>query len=701
MSRQSNNILRLTLAAVGALALLTVASVSTPSLDIAADTRQLLDRNNIPLTATYQARWNTQDMLPLHDAPAFLTQAFIVSEDKRFYEHAGIDWRARGSALWQNASSRDTVRGASTITEQVVRMAHPRKRNLWSKWVETFEAYLLETKYSKPQILEFYLNQLPYAANRRGIVQAARYYFDRDLATLTKKEMLALAVLARAPSGYDLYRKPERIEGPLARLAGKMGMADDIAGQKITLSRPALPADARHFAQFVRAHDFTAGKNLRTTLDTALQGKAQRILDDRVRALAGKSLHNAALLVADHTTGEIVAWAVAGGEDTPAREINAVTVPRQPGSALKPFLYASALDKDWTAATILDDSPVAEAVGTGLHKFKNYSNVHYGRITLREALANSLNIPAVLTVQHVGAAHYLSMLRKLGFDTLDRGAEIYDDGLALGVGEVSLFELVQGYAALANKGVFRPLSFIYGEAGQGEGRRVFSPETASLIGNILSDPHARRHEFGAGSVLNLPVQTAVKTGTSTDYRDAWVIGYNDRYVAGIWMGNLDHRPTDGVTGATGPALALRAIFSELNKNRDTKRLWLSPKLVRRDVCIEDAHDASRCYMRPEYFAGEVAEKKETTQRFELVKPTDGLQMAIDPRVPQELQKFEFALRGLRAGQSVEWILNGENIGVTKDRFLWPLAYGKYKLEARVMEGGRIVKVLPPATYVVK
>lgn len=685
--------------AAAALAVLTVFCVRTPSLDIAADARQLLDRNSVPLTTTYLARWNTQDLRALHGIPPFLARAFVVSEDKRFYEHAGVDWRARASALWQNAASGETVRGASTITEQVVRMAHPRPRNVWSKWVETFEAYLLETRYSKPQILEFYLNQLPYAANRRGVVQAARYYFDRDLATLTQKEMLALAVLARAPTGYDLYRNAGRMEAPLARLAEKMGVAGAVAGQKLELSRPQLPADARHFARFVRARDFTAGKSLRTTLDAALQGKLQRILDDRVRSLAGKNLHNAALLVADHTTGDILAWVVAGDDGT--RDIDAVTVPRQPGSALKPFLYAAALDRDWTAATMIDDSPVAEAVGTGLHRFKNYSNVHYGRITLREALANSLNIPAVLTVQHVGAGNYLGILRRLGFDSLDRGAEIYDDGLALGVGEVTLFELVQGYAALANRGVFRPLSFVYGEAGQGARARVFTPETASLIGNILSDPHARRHEFGGGSVLNLPVQTAVKTGTSTDYRDAWAVGYNDRYVAGIWMGNLDHRATDGVTGATGPALALRAVFNELNKNRETKRLWLSPKLVRRDVCIEDAHDASRCYMRPEYFAGGVPEKARAAQKFELVKPTDGLQMALDPRIPQELQKFEFSLRGLREGQRVEWVLNGESLGTSADKFLWPLARGKYTLEARVREGEKTVKVLPAARYVVK
>lgn len=678
-----------------------------------AQTVQITDRNGKPLTITYQNRWNTYDTQPLYAVPDLFQKAFVISEDRRFFEHGGVDWRARGSALLQNWQSGQVVRGASSITEQVVRMINPRPRTLWSKWIEGLEAMWLERNFAKADILEFYLNQLPYASNRRGIVQAARYYFDRDLSTLTGRETLALVVLARAPSSYDLYKDTTKISAAIDRLADKLVAYDvlsaadaaQIKAQELSLSPPVLPADARHFADHVRAHVQAGGNAIRSTLDAVLQAKVQGIIDARVCALAGKNLHNAAVLVADHTTGDIMAWVVAGAqnESTPAREINAVTVPRQPGSALKPILYATALDRGWTAATVLDDAPLSEAVGTGLHNFKNYSNVHYGKVTVRDALANSLNIPALLTINYVGPQNYLHQLHRLGFASLDRGADIYDEGLALGNGEVTLLELVQGYAALAHRGAYRPLRVAM-EAEPATTVQVFTPETASLIGNILSDSWARRLEFGNNSVLNLPVQTAVKTGTSTDYRDAWAVGYNHRYVVGVWMGNLDHSPTDGVTGATGPALALRSVFNEFNKNVGAQPLWLSPLLVQKDICIDDPRRANSCYMRTEYFRPDtdVVEQAQTTQqRFEVVKPTNGMQAALDPRIPADYQKLPFVLKGLQAGQSAQWLLNGETIATSHDTYLWKMARGSYKLTARVVEGERVVYTAPEVRYVVK
>ncbi|MFH1157423.1 MAG: transglycosylase domain-containing protein [Pseudomonadota bacterium] len=708
------------IAAVSGIALATCVAVvpvrsSLRALQSDAQTLQIIDRAGKPLTITYQNRWNVYDNLPLYAIPDLLQRAFIVSEDKRFFDHGGVDWQARGVALLQNWKSLRTVRGASTITEQVVRMINPRSRTLWSKWVEGIEAALLERVYSKAEIFEFYLNQIPYAANRRGVVQAAHYYFDRDLPTLTPKEMLALVVLARAPSGYDLYKGGDKITAATNRLAGNLLKysalsADDVAqikAQTFTLAQPSLPVNAGHFAGYIRDHMQAGGNSIHSTLDSGLQSRVQAIIDDRVRFLSRKNLHNAAVLVADHTTGEILAWVAAGAGDpgVPANQIDAVTVPRQPGSALKPLLYAAALDSGWTPATLIDDAALSGAIGAGLHNFKNYSNIYYGRITLREALANSLNIPALLTINHVGTEKYLNMLHRLGFESLDRGAEIYDEGLALGNGEVTLLELVQGYAALANRGTFRALRFVTEGGDNGAEEQVYSPEAASLIGNILSDGWARRLEFGNNSVLNLPVQTAVKTGTSTDYRDAWAVGFNHRYVVGIWMGNLDHTPTDGVTGSTGPALALRSIFNELGKGDTPQPLWLSPKLVQKDICIDDPHDAGRCYMRSEYFRpgtepGTQSVMKEK-QRFEIIKPTDGLQMAMDPRIPQNHQKLLFTMSGLKPEQTVEWVLNGESITASNDKYLWQMTRGKYRLQAHVKEGDKLIYVVPEISYVVK
>lgn len=673
------------------------------------------DRYGQPLAVTYQTDWNTTDSVLLHDIPPLLRAAFVVSEDKRFYDHAGVDWRARGSALLQNIRAGGTVRGASTLTEQVVRLLHPRPRTLWSKWVEGFDALRLEQQTTKAKLLEFYLNQVPYAAHRRGVVQAARYYFNRDLGTLTPKEMLALAVLVRAPSGYDLYKDPHKIDAAIDRLAAKLQAQGDlsaqdraaIVGQVFALEKPQLPVDASHFISFLRRQSDTG---MQSTLDAVLQAQVQRIVDDRVAALAGKNLHNAAAVVADIETGDVLAWVVAGAgrDDTPAGKIDAVTVARQPGSALKPFLYAAALDKGWTAATLIEDAPFAEAIGTGLHRFHNYSRVFYGYITLREALGNSLNIPALKTIRYVGVQDYLHKLHQLGFESLARGADIYDEGLALGNGEVTLLELVTGYAALANGGVYRALRFDMTGDADISTRRVYSDAAASLIGNILSDPHARALEFGNNSVLNMPQQTAAKTGTSTDYRDAWAVGYNDQYVVGIWMGNLDQKPTDGVTGGTGPALALRSIFAELNKNRVPRALRISPALSMRDICVPDAHDLSRCYNRSEWFmpghipANDIATVAKP-KGFEIVKPTEGLQMAIDPRMPMDHQKITFTLSGLQAGQRVEWVLNGESLGapMAKPEYLWPLHRGRHTLAVKVYEGDAEIYRSADIQYLVK
>ncbi len=677
---------------VAALAVATYTSVRPISLTLpAAAAVQVLDRHGTPLTATYHESWNVSAQVDLHQVPAFMQQAFLQSEDKKFYQHGGVDWRARGSALWQNIRYGETVRGASTITEQVVRMVHPRRRHIWSKYIEGFEAASLERQYSKADILEFYLNQIPYASHRRGIAQAAHYYFGRDLSTLTEREMLALTVLARAPSAYDLYRHPDKTEKAINRLAEKVSSGDQyqrILNQKIKPQLPQALIDARHFSRYVRTlPEMNSHDRVITTLDAGVQAMVQGILDQRVKSLSGRKVRNGAALVIDHTTGEVLAWVVAGAgqDDVDGHDIDAVTVPRQPGSSLKPFLYARALDKGWNAATFLDDSPLSEAVGTGLHRFRNYSRGYYGPVSVREALGNSLNIPALLTIRHVGVADYMTILQQLGFYSLDRAADVYDEGLALGNGEVTLLELAQAYAVLAHNGAKRPLRFTMNSAMPVYEIPIYTDETASVIGNILSDPWARRLEFGSGGSLNLPVQTAVKTGTSTDYRDAWVAGYNDRYVVAIWMGNLDRTAMDGVTGSIGPAMTLRGIFAKLNEGRDTKRLHLSPHLVRRDVCIRPGAD---CAKRSEWLRADdvVADQAAAKRPLEMVRPTDGLQLAYDPRVPADHQKFRFEIDGLDDGDAIAWFLNGALLGQSSaPTFLWPVQRGKHKLQARIIK----------------
>ncbi|ALG68413.1 transglycosylase domain-containing protein [Beggiatoa leptomitoformis] len=700
------------------------------SLSLAnADVRkvQLLDKNGVPLVITYQNDWNLNDIVPLHKIPQILQQIFILSEDKRFYEHHGADWQARWHATAQNLKLGRVVRGASTMTEQVVRMLHPRPRTFWSRWVEGFEAANLEKQFSKTDILEFYLNQIPYASQRRGVVQAARHYFDRDLDTLNLKEMMALSVLVRSPSRLDLRRGTREIEKPLTVLAQRLleqGIISKIEYQTalatpLELHQPPLPIQAPHFVQ----HIYTSQPvdklqnrgRLYTTIDASIQTSIQTLLDQRLSDLKKQRVSNGAVLVVDNQTANVLAWVNSGisSPNVPISFIDTVITPRQPGSTLKPLLYAMALAKGWTAATLIDDSPLAESVGAGLHNYRNYSRSHYGLLRLRDALGNSLNIPAIRTVQFVGANNFLKQLHELGMQSLTANTDFYGDGLALGNGAVTLFELVQAYTTLANNGIYRPLQVLRNNDSVSQ-RTVFTPEVTHLIGNILSDSDARRLEFGRGALLRFPVQTAVKTGTSTDYRDAWAIGFNHRYTVGVWFGNLTEEPMSEVSGSTGPALALRAIFAELNRYTDTQALPLSPRLVKMDICRETGLQADgHCPSRTEWFVAGTEPATEPPQwvnapinNIRLQQPNDGLQLALDPRIPDDKEAFAFTLASpLPEGTQIDWLVNGEVVGtsaVTTPRYLWQVQRGTFVAQARLWtnEGDNPLET-PAVTFYVK
>lgn len=706
-------ILLVTAAIAGSLLWKTLADLRPLPESLALDTArlrkvQIVDRNYVPLTVTYQNRWNVHDYMPLHAIPDFLRQAFVASEDQRFFEHGGVDWLARLHALWQNIKALRAVRGASTISEQVVRMWHPRPRTLWSRWLEGIEAGRLEGSFSKSEILEFYLNQVPYADRRRGVVQASHYFFDRDPDTLSTEEMLALVVMVRAPARLDVRRNSDSLARPIAELADRLlkdGIIDAehramISTDALELKTADLPVQASHFVhhlfQIITPGDFHDAVRLRTTLDSGLQLTVQTILDNRLKDIKQRGAGNGAVLIIDHQRNEVLAWVNSGSclADVPESWIDAVTTPRQPGSTLKPLLYALALEKGWTAATLVDDQPLAAAVGRGLHSYHNYSRTHYGPLRVREALGNSLNIPAVRAIQFVGVDTFLDCLHELEIRSLQQHPDFYGDGLALGNGEITLLELVRAYTVLAGQGTYRPLKYLMDDPPRQGARRIFSTETASLIGSILSDPEARRLEFGSGSLLRFPVQTAVKTGTSSDYRDAWAVGYNSQFTVGVWIGNLNQQATDGITGASGPALILRSVFAELNRHRETRPLYLSPRLVKIDVCRDSGLPADgSCSAVSEWFVpGTEPQSRSVCPREALPVylqfPTPGLQLAMDPRIADDQEAFVFRLANLNTKGKVAWYIDDKLTATTPDgEYLWPLQRGPHSVKARIAFDG--------------
>jgi penicillin-binding protein 1C len=702
-----------------------------PGAGAEAARSQILDREGRALTFTYQNAWNVHDRVQLHEVPPLLRSAFLRAEDQRFFEHAGVDWRARGHAVWQSLLAGRFVRGASTLTEQTVRMLHPRPRTLWSRWVEGFDAARLEARFSKAEILAFYLNQVPFARQRRGVAQAARDYFDRDLETLAPAEMLALAVLVRSPQRLDLARGSDEIRAPLAQLAqrmldaGELGLADWRALKHAPLE-PGLPAElpsVAHFARLVRGMGGGTGTRVHTTLDAGLQTRIQRLLDRRVQSLRTSGVSDAAALVVDHESGEVLAWVNAGGfGSSKGGQIDAVLVPRQPGSTLKPLLYGLALEKGWTAATLVEDSPLADAVGHGLHAYRNYSRTHYGPLRVRLALANSLNVPAIRTIRYVGRGAFLERLRETGITSLEAHSDHYGDGLALGNGEVSLFELVQSYAVLARGGSHVPLRLLREARSPTQARRVYSPEVSSLVADILSDPLARELEFGRGGVLDFPLQTAVKTGTSNDYRDAWALAFSHRYTVGIWMGNLDREPMDGITGSRGPGIALRGIFADLHRHDEGRGLVLDRRLARHEICrVSGRAPGAHCpvtqeWFRPVHAPGErcalhdgdaklvARAEPEELPSLHLVSPTPGLHLAVDPRIPDGLESFAFRLAPGAPHAAVDWLVDGEVVGTTPPgtrHFLWPLARGPHTARARARPRADLAIETEAVSFLVK
>ena len=669
---------------------------------------QVLARDGTAMSYTIADAWNTTDVAPLTAIPDLLQTALIVAEDQHFYQDHGVDWSARLAALLLDLREGAPIRGASSITEQVVRMIHPRPRNPWSRWVEGFEAARLDARLSKAQILGFYLNQVPYAARRRGVVQAARLYFNRGLDTLSPGEQIALAVLVRSPNGMDLRRNAPRARWAVEQLADRLlqrgaitaMQRDQIRNDPWTLARSPPVLEASHFVSHALSVSRTdpIRAQVHTTLEPYVQVTAQRILDRALTGLARRHVHDGALLVIDHENNEILAWTVgrAGSraEDSsdPAVGYDAVLTPRQPGSTMKPLLYALALERGWTAATLIEDTELSEAVGGGQHTFHNYSHRHYGPLRLREALGNSLNIPAIETLRFVGADSFLERLHALGISGLTRHPDFYGDGLALGNGEVSLYEMAQAYTVLARQGRYRALTLLTDDAKPRPDIGVFTPGVATLIANIMADPEARMLEFGRG--LQFPIETAIKTGTSTDYRDAWAIAFDYRHTIAVWMGNLDGSAMDGITGAVGPAMVLRSMFAELNRDRDTRPLMLSRDLVAAKICRRNGLLADDlCESTSEWFvpgtlpARAAAAKAAAPEPFRLLQPTAGLAVAHDPRIPGEFESLPMRIAPVSRLSRVDWYVDGRFASsTTSTDYSWPLEKGTHSVLAKIWLG---------------
>ena len=571
-------------AAVGAFAAVVLAIAGWIALPLPHDLRdpgaapslELRDRHGLLLRATRTEDGLRGGWVPLAEMDPQILQAFVAVEDHRFREHPGVDARALARALWDNLRSARIVSGGSTITMQVARLLRPTPRTWLGKVRQALWALRLEAHLEKPEILEAYLNQVPLGQGAVGVSAAAALYFDASARRLSLGQAALLAGLARAPSSDNPLVAPERARARrrvvLQRLL-ELGFAraEDVRraeSEPIRAAEPPATFLAPHFTtwwiqQAESARRASQSGVHRTSLDLPLQAALEAEVRYTVTLLGEHRAREAALVALDNHTGEILAWI--GSPDfwaDTAGQVDMVTSPRQPGSALKPFLYALAFDRGYTAASILPDIPRTYVTTIGPYRPRNYDRQFHGPVRAREAVGSSFNVPAVELAERLGPSPFLRTLQRAGFASLDRGPDHYGLGLALGNGEVTLLELANAYRALANGGVYRPIrreAVAPAEAAitPAAGARVASAAAAALVLDILSDPVARVPGFGASTPLDFPFPAAAKTGTSRHFTDNWAVGVTGRFTVAVWVGNFSGRPMDGVSGISGAAPLLR------------------------------------------------------------------------------------------------------------------------------------------------
>lgn len=522
--------------------------------------------------------------VPLADISPALRQALVLSEDKRFFEHSGVDWRAASAAAWGNLWNQRT-RGASTITMQLAGLLDgdwrqgPGGRTVVQKLGQTVAAQVLDRRWRKDQILEAYLNLVPFRSELVGIDALSRTLFGKAAHGLDDREAAVAAALVRAPNARPAL-VAQRACGVLRDMQRGARIDCDALDLFTTaaLQRRAFDASegvAPHFARYLLRQrfgkDVAVPERVQSTLRAPLQRFAMQTLQQHLRELRGRNVEDGAVLVLDNATGAVLAWVGSSGQLSQASEVDGVLALRQPGSTLKPFLYGQAIaERRLTAASLVDDSPAHIATAGGLYIPQNYDRQFKGWVSVRTALAASLNVPAVRTLVMVTPDAFHRQLGAVGLPLRESG-DYFGYSLALGSPEVPLLHLTNAFRTLANGGRLSPVAL----AAPLQGRAptftaALDPRAAFIVGDILSDGNARARTFGTDSVLATRFWTAVKTGTSKDMRDNWAVGWSERYTVGVWVGNASGAAMHDVSGTSGAAPIWAAVMGFLHAREPSR-----------------------------------------------------------------------------------------------------------------------------------
>lgn len=585
---------------------------------------KIYDRNGDLLYDVYGDQNRT--LVKLEDVPESLIQATLATEDSEFYAHKGFDILGIIRAFY-NVLIHRRLQGGSTVTQQVVRnTVISRERTVTRKIKELLLALQIERKYSKDEILQMYLNEIPYGGQAHGVQAASEVYFSKDVQDLTLAESAFLAGMTQAPSRYSPFRDPDvakaRRNYVLHLMETKGWLGED--GQKhflpseeaqaaretdLVYTPPGGEIKAPHFVMYVKellTERYGAslveqgGLKVTTTLDLERQEEMQKIVSEEVEKVAMYDIGNGALLATDSQTGEILS--MVGSKDFFADDydgqVNVTLRPRQPGSSIKPLTYATAFKQGYTPSTVLFDVPTEFPGGDGQPDYepRNYDGQFRGPVMLRPALGNSINVAAVKLLRLVGVRELISTAHDLGITTLNE-PDRYGLALTLGGGEVKLIDLVTAFSGFANEGRrVTPQAILEVEDSTGrvlesfkptEGPQVLSPSVAYLVSDILADNSARVEAFGPSSSLHIPGYTvAVKTGTTNDMKDNWTVGYTPSIAVGVWVGNNDNTSMSNVvSGITGAAPIWNRAMQVFLEDRENEKFERPSDIVEEEVCV--------------------------------------------------------------------------------------------------------------------
>ena len=646
----------------------------------------LFDRNGVIIHELRTEETGRRlEWTPLQDVSPALIAAVLAAEDRRFYRHHGVDWLALGRAALGFLKS--DGRGASTISMQLLARLEPglnsrgHRRTLAQKLRQIRCAAAFERRWSKEQILEAWLNLVSFRGELQGVAAAAAGLFDKKPHGLTQSESVILAALVRAPNA-----ETRQVIRRAAALSDAMNLniehsviadrAEEALSRPYFIRSPAKLADhvTRRLLRRALNSEGKTPERLVSTLDGDLQRFSAETLERHIMALRDRNARDGAVLVLDNASGDVLAYVGSTGVNSSARYVDGVEAARQAGSTLKPFIYGAAFDRKLlTAATLIDDSPLDIPAVGGLYRPSNYDNRFNGHVSARVALASSLNIPAVRALGIVGVENGVKTLETAGFRSLEQ-ADYYGLSLALGAADVTLWDLTNAYRSLANGGVWKPARLTFEENPDVE-RRVFSPETAFILSDILSDRESRSRTFSLESPLATRFWTAVKTGTSKDMRDNWCVGYSARYTVGVWAGNFSGEPMWNVSGISGAAPVWVEIMTWLHRGGADNKAMASPPAGLTHSALPDEPT------RREWFISGtesvISPKGKTQAPARIVYPAEAAIFAIDPNIPSEDQKLFFEAR--KGEGDFNWRLDGQIIGSAEGLLLWTPVPGRHIL----------------------